>query len=106
MINLPKMKNTLFVLLLIFALFSCNRNNNLVFNERVMLVLDSAQWNEPQLLEVIIEYDQPKDSLKLKATYFLIENMKGQVFESIVPVDSTDSIVEFDALNIQIMKAC
>lgn len=98
MINLPKMKNTLFVLLLIFALFSCNRNNNLVFNERVMLVLDSAQWNEPQLLEVIIEYDQPKDSLKLKATYFLIENMKGQVFESIVPVDSTDSIVEFDAL--------
>ncbi|MBI9038337.1 MAG: transglutaminase domain-containing protein [Bacteroidales bacterium] len=91
------MKNTLFVFILVLILFSCNKQNNLVFNERVMVVLDSAQWNEPQLLEVIIKYNQPKDSLKLKATYFLIENMEGQVFESIVPVDSLDSIVEFDA---------
>ena len=97
-INLPKMKNTLFILFLILILFSCNKKNTLVFNERVMVVLDSAQWNEPQLLEVIIKYNLPQDSIKLKATYFLIENMEGQVFESVVPVDSTDSIVEFDAL--------
>ncbi len=63
-----------------------------------MVVLDSAQWNKTQLLEVIIKFSQPEDSLKLKATYFLIENMEGQVFESVVPVDSTDSIVEFEAL--------
>ena len=92
------MKNTLFCLLVILTLFACTKKNNLVFNERVMVVLDSAQWNKPQLLEVIIKYNQPKDSLKLKATYFLIENMEGQVFESVVPVDSTDSIIEFDAL--------
>ena len=91
------MKNTLFVFILVLILFSCNKKNNLVFNERIMVVLDSAQWNKPQLLEVIIKYNQPKDSLKLKATYFLIENMEGQVFESVVPVDSLDSIVEFDS---------
>jgi len=91
------MKNTLFVFIVVLILFSCNKINNLVFNERVMIVLDSAQWNEPQLLEVIIKYNRPKDSLKLKATYYLIENMEGQVFESVVPVDSLDSIVEFDS---------
>ena len=91
------MKNTLFVFILVLILFSCNKKNNLVFNERIMVVLDSAQWNKPQLLEVIIKYSQPKDSLKLKATYFLIENMEGQVFESVVPVDSLDSIIKFDS---------
>jgi hypothetical protein len=43
------------------------------------MALDAAGYNRPELEKVIQHYNQnPSDSLKLKAAYFLLENMKDK----------------------------
>lgn len=57
-------------LVCIVFLFSCNNENKL------SLALEYAENNKPELIKVLNYYSQnEKDSLKLKAAKFLIENM-------------------------------
>ena len=62
-------RNIIFVLILPFIL-SCNG-----IPSRVKKALDKAGNNKRELLKVINHYKKLKDQEKLKATYFLLENM-------------------------------
>lgn len=70
------MKTITFSLILISALCSCEH-----FPKDVRLVLNAAGENRDELEKVIDHYNQnPADSLKLKAAYFLIGNMIGKFY--------------------------
>lgn len=62
-----------FIFISCFLLISCNSNN-----KQLSVALEQAGQNRNELEKVIAHYQQhPKDSLKLKAAYYLIENMPG-----------------------------
>lgn len=64
------MKNTIFILILIFTV-ACRKENNTLKE-----ALIAAGSNRPELEKVLQHYSQdPADKLKLKAAEFLIENM-------------------------------
>ena len=63
------------VLGLLFSLFSCNP-----LPKDVKEALDLAGENKKELQAVLDHYQDPKDSLKLKAAYFLIGNMANKYF--------------------------
>lgn len=46
----------------------------------IALVLKAAGQNETELARVFEHYQSPSDSLKLKAAYFLVENLKDRYF--------------------------
>lgn len=63
-------------LTVVFFLSSCQR-----YPGEVQKALDQAGDNKKELLTVISHYSSnPKDSLKLKAAYFVISNMPGKFF--------------------------
>ena len=67
--NSSKIRVMLLVCFLI-SIVSCKNEN-----KRLKIALELAGDNKEELLKVINHYQAPKDSLKLKAAYFLIENM-------------------------------
>ena len=68
--------------------------------EKLNIVFDEAGENKIELNKVIAHYSlQEKDSLKLKASYFLIENMKGHSYSIAKLIDSTENIVNFNVLD-------
>jgi hypothetical protein len=63
-----------YVILLIFTLISCNK-----YPDPVLEALSQMnKENRSKFEKVIAHYSSPGDSLKLKACYFLIENMTGK----------------------------
>ncbi|NOY50288.1 MAG: hypothetical protein GXO88_06990 [Chlorobi bacterium] len=73
------MKDYLLLLILITIIFFCSKNR---IPENVKQVLKNAGKNRKELLKVIENYQNPEDSLKLKAAYFLIGNMQDKYFFS------------------------
>jgi hypothetical protein len=67
----------IYVLLLLF-LFGCQQSFKL--SDNVNEVLNKSGDNRIELEKVIKHYQNPKDSLKLKAALFLIGNMGQQSF--------------------------
>ncbi|RLD90231.1 MAG: hypothetical protein DRJ09_04840 [Bacteroidetes bacterium] len=65
----------------------------------VQKVLDDAGENKKELLKVLRHYKKPKDSLKLKAAYFLIGNMNGQCYAKAKLVDTSGNRVKFNVLD-------
>ena len=59
----------------LLLMFSCNR-----VPKNVKQALELAGENKKELQAVIDHYQKPEDSLKLKATYFLIGNMVNKYF--------------------------
>ncbi len=68
-----RIKNYL-IALVVFST-SCNK-----YSDEVKLALKLAGQNEKELIKVFDTYNEPKDSLKLKAAYFLIGNMSNKSY--------------------------
>lgn len=67
------------LLLVLLLLTSCNFRNR--YPAPVVRALGKAGKNRDEMLKVLDHYsDNPKDSLKLRAAYFLIGNMPGHTF--------------------------
>jgi len=62
-----------FTILVLLMIFSCNNNS-----KKIDEVLKLAKTNRSELEKVINHYKEIGDKEKLKATYFLIENMEGK----------------------------
>ncbi len=63
-------------------------------------VLNKAGNNRAELVQVINHYSaSPKDSLKLKAAYFLIGNMGEQFYAHFIVADSLKHDMHFNVLN-------
>lgn len=79
--------------------FSCK--NDLIVPKDISLVLERAGNNKDELEEVIRHFSaDEKDSLKLKAVFFLIKNIDGL---KTLDTTNTDKKIYFDSLN-QIWK--
>jgi hypothetical protein len=63
------------LIIIITTLCACNQ-----IPENVKQTLELAGENRTELQKVIDHYQKPEDSLKLKAAYFLIGNMKNKFF--------------------------
>ena len=67
------MKKKTIILLWLVTAYSCSN-----YSSRLKTVLDYSGTNRAELEKVLDHYSQdPADSLKLKASIFLIENMPG-----------------------------
>jgi len=61
-----------------FGMTGCNKNQHIDLPNNVASAIEKAGSNKQEFIDVIKHYQvNPKDSLKLKAAYFLIENMEG-----------------------------
>jgi len=78
-INFHKIYHNMFklVLALFVIICSCNRPTSKIKNTLML-----AGENKKELEQVVNHYKHPKDSLKLKATNYLIENMSNKRFKS------------------------
>jgi len=96
-----KMKKIVSIILLItvFVIISCNNGGSNQIPKDVLAVLDSAKGNKGELLKVLDNYQEPKDSLKLKAAYFLISNMAEHAYSKAKLVDSLDNYIDFNILD-------
>ncbi len=92
-----------FLKVLFFSLLSLNAIvftacNSVDVPDRVKVVLDKAGKNRGELENVISYYSKsPEDSLKLKAAYFLIENMDGQ--RTLDTTSTESNQIYFDQMN-------
>ncbi len=89
------MKTKLLILLAIFLVFSCQQKSK--YSEAMQKVFTEAGNNKTELLKVLKHYQ--KDSLKLQAATFLIENMLGHSYSKAKLVDTSKNIVPFDVLD-------
>lgn len=88
----------LFTLLIFFPfiLFSCLKSKKPGIPESTLKVLDQAGVYKPTLMKTILEFDSEEDSLKLKATYFLIENLKHNYTIEYSLQDSSGNEIDID----------
>lgn len=81
------MRNIVILFSAIAVFYSCSESTSDV-PDKVAVVLKQAGKNRIQLERVIDHYKETGDTLKLKAAYFLIENMPGKY--SLVPEKEGD----------------
>ena len=80
-------------LMIVICFISCNKYPN-----NIEIALRKAGGNRVEIEKLLSHYNSnPKDSLKLKAAYFLIENMDGWFYYSGKQLDNYSSI--FQSLN-------
>ncbi len=89
------MKRNVYFLSVLIFLFSCNLHIN-KYPVNVQETLKKSGKNHQELENVINQYQNPKDSLKLKAAYFLIGNMDNHCYVSFKMVDSTGKKVPWN----------
>ncbi len=92
------MKTRLLLIMLVSLLLSwqCARSP---YPENVRQALEKAGKNRAELEKVLKHYNQPQDSLKLKAAYYLIGNMPGHGYMVYVLKDTAGKEVKFNVLN-------
>ena len=96
------MKRVSFLVLISFLIFfvACNQETKEYTSEKLEKVYEEAGDNRVELEKVIVHYsEKQEDSLKLKAAYFLIENMLEHSYAKAKLVDTTKQIVSFDVLD-------
>ncbi len=87
----------IFLIVVAFAI-SCTQNFEKV-PDSVLIVLKKSGSNRVELENVIKEFQSKENALKLKAAYFLIENMEDKGFARFEVSDSDDNVIGFSALN-------
>ena len=103
------LKNTIFFFILLFIISSCQQQAKVyTVPSAVIDVIKTAGDNSAELENLITHYKNLKDTTKLKAAYFLIENMEGQCYSTTKIVDTSGHVVSFDVLtypNYKVMVA-
>jgi hypothetical protein len=86
--------------LICFSLFNSSKaTSKIEIPEDVRTILDTLEENNIELEKVINNYQNPEDSLKLKAAYFLIDNMGKHSYATYKLVDSTNETIDFNVLD-------
>jgi hypothetical protein len=87
---MPKLRTyaafQLFVLM--FLTLSCTKSKDPGLPREVVDVINASGINRTELLKALVHYQNPEDSLKQKALYFLIANLPGNYTYECVAVDS------------------
>ncbi len=69
------------------------------YPDNVNQALEKSGKNLSELMQVLAHYAPTKDSLKLRAAYFLIGNMEGHSYVTYFLKDTVGNAVDFSALN-------
>lgn len=91
------MKKMILLIFIIISVVACSQNNSLP--ENVQKVFEKAGDNRNELEKVIHHYQNPKDTLKLKAAFFLIGNMEEQSYLHFIVADSNNTDMHFNVLD-------
>jgi len=91
-------KKTLSITLALIILSLEMRLSASEYPESVAKALEKAGKNKSQIEMALNHFISDKDTLKLKAAYFLVENMPGHNYTRFVIKNSSDIVVPFDPL--------
>ena len=62
----------------------------------VLKILNNSGIHKPDLLKVILAFQEPEDSLKLKSAYFLIQNLEINYYIKTILRDSNEKDIVID----------
>jgi len=101
--------NNSILLLIILAIIcnSCLKSKKPGIPNEIQDVLNQSGIHKPGLMRVILTFQKPEDSLKLKSAYYLIENLDNNYSIQQSLVDSLDNPIEiniYDFPNISSIK--
>ncbi len=85
-------------LLLVIISSSCLKSKKPGIPPKVLQILNNSGIRKPDLLKVILAFQKPEDSVKLKSAYFLIENLESNYYIKITLRDSNekDVVINFN----------
>jgi len=85
-------------LLLVIISSSCLKSKKTGIPPEVLQILNNSGIHKPDLLKVILAFQKPEDSVKLKSAYFLIENLESNYYIKITLRDSNekDVVINFN----------
>ena len=88
-------KYIFFLFILLFATVgsSCLKSKKPGIPPEVLQVLNNSGIYKPDLLKIILAYQKPEDSIKLKSAYFLIKNLESNYYINISLRDSNNKNV-------------
>lgn len=89
----------LYTILLLIILFSCRRGMHPTIPENVRQTMRKSGKNSIEFVKAIVEYRNPKDSLKLQAIYYLIANMEGHGLRTYLLQDTTGDYVDYNIMD-------
>ena len=91
-------KNIIITLFVIISLIShsCLKSKKPGIPEDILEILNESGIHKPGLMRVILAFQKPEDSLKLKSAYYLIENLKSNYTIRRSLVDSLDNVIEIN----------
>ncbi|MBD3170054.1 MAG: hypothetical protein GF307_11270 [candidate division Zixibacteria bacterium] len=85
--------------LLMLKLISEGSTDTILFPKEVEKTLELASENRSQLEDAIQYYSFLEDSLKMRAVFYLIENMEGHGYVTYALFDSTGNEINFNVLD-------
>ena len=75
---------------------SCLKSKKPGIPKEVLSTLNNSDLRKPDLLKVILAFQNPEDSLKLKSAYFLIQNLENNYSFIMSLSDSSENILDID----------
>lgn len=86
------------LLLLAIIVGGCLKNKTPGIPPEVQQSLNKSGIHKPDLMKVLLEFNQPEDSLKLQAAYFLITNLENNYTIRMSLSDSSGNVIDIDPL--------
>lgn len=96
---------TLSILIIAILAGSCLKKKAPGIPAEVQQSLNKSGIHKPDLMKVLLAFDQPEDSLKLQAAYFLIKNLENNYTIQMSFSDSSGNEFDIDPLNFKDYKS-
>jgi len=87
---------SLIILILITTIESCVKSKKPGLPEPVIKVINNSGINRTEYLKAIVEFQNPEDSLKQKALYYLISNISSHYYAHCNIIDSSGKVYNID----------
>lgn len=84
---------------LLIIIGSCLKSKRPGIPLEVQQSLNNAGIHKPDLMKLLLTFQQPEDSLKLKSAYFLIQNLEHNYTIKMSLSDSSENIIDIDIEN-------
>ena len=95
---MSKQKHSFFILAILLVIISnsCLKSKKTGIPDEVIKTLNESGIRKPDLLKVILAFQQPEDSLKLRSAYFLIQNLDNNYSIKMSLYDSSDNLIQIN----------
>lgn len=90
------MKNLCIWLFFLFFIASCTKAPYPIVPEEVSATINKSGKNYVELLEAIVEYRKPEDSLKLKSLYYLLAHYPSHGYRTYLLHDTNGELIDYN----------